>query len=252
MSEHLVIPDTQVKSGVPTDHLVAAGRLAVDRKPEVIIFLGDHWDFPSLGTHNDRGSVVYHNKSYIDDLQAGIQGMEGFLHPIEQYNKRRRKNKKRQYSPRMVFTLGNHEYRRNRMEDNNPKIRGALPTPEDYLHDKGFEVYPFKQAIKIGGVNYSHLCPQTKSAGAVERAHLIVNKRHESWTVGHSQGFDYFLSPHEPRCQALITGSFYQHDEDYKAGSNDHFRGLVYKYGVRGGSYDLETVSIDRLLRDYS
>jgi hypothetical protein len=105
--------------------------------------------------------------------------------------------------------------------------------------------------VKIDGINYCHLCPQTKSAGAVERAHLILNKRHESWTVGHSQVLDYFVSPHAPRQQCLIAGSFYQHDEDYKIGSNDHWRGLVYKHNVKDGSYDPEFISIERLLNEY-
>ena len=251
MTDHLVIFDTQVKAGVPTQHLLAAGKLAVEQQPEVIVFIGDHWDFPSLGTHSDRGNITYHNQSYVQDLQAGIDAMELFLKPIEEYNSRMIPNKKARYRPRLIFTLGNHEFRRNRMEEDNPKLLGAIPTPERYLWDKGFEVYPYKQAVVVDGVTYCHLCPATFSAGNVGRAHLIMQKRNASWTVGHSQLLDYYVSHHERRLQCLMNGCSYLHDEGYKNGSNDHWRGIVYKHDVKGGTYDPEFITLERLMRKY-
>ena len=47
MTKHLVIPDTQVKPNQPIDHLRWAGLYAVDKKPDVIVHLGDHFDMPS-------------------------------------------------------------------------------------------------------------------------------------------------------------------------------------------------------------
>lgn len=250
--KHIVIPDTQVYNGCPDSHIEAAGQMVLEEKPDVLVVIGDWWDFPSLSTHNDRGNITYHNASYVEDLEAGIEAMEMFLAPLERYNRMRKKNKKKEQWPRMVFTSGNHEYRRNRMEDDNPKLKGALPTPEDYLRDKGFEVYPFKQKIKIDGINYCHLCPQPKSSGSVERAHIIARNRAESWTVGHSQQLDYYVSLHEPRIQCLIAGAFYQHDEAYKMGSNDHWRGLVKKTHVRGGRYSPTFYDINDVIEDYT
>lgn len=248
---HFVIPDTQVKEGVPTEHILAAGNLIVDRRPDVIVGIGDHWDMPSLGTHNDRGHIDFHGASYTKDLRAGIDAMELLLGPLEELQARQRHNKHKVYTPRLVFTEGNHEYRRHRLELQTPKLVGALSTPEDYLFDKGFEFHPFKQRVVIDGISYCHFCPQTKSAGAVERAHLILNRRHESWTVGHSQMLDYFVSPHDPRLQAIIAGAFYLHDEGYKAGSNDHWRGCIYKDHVENGTYNPYFYEIESLMKDY-
>jgi hypothetical protein len=250
MTSHLYIPDVQAKAGVPLQHLRSAGRLMVKRKPEVVIVGGDFWDLPSLGTHSDRGSIYYHNKAYVTDLQAGIDAMEMFLKPLEMYNATRRRHKKSLYKPRLVFTLGNHEYRRNRLEEQQPMLIDAIPKCEDYLWSKGFEVVPYRQHITIEGVTYSHNCPQTSSAGCVSRAHLIAQKRNSSWVVGHSQILDYFVSPHLPRIQCLIMGAFYQHDEEYKTGSNDHFRGCAYLHDVSDGSFDLETITIDRIIKE--
>jgi len=251
MTTHLFIPDAQVRHGVNTDHIKAAGKLIVKRKPDVIVVIGDWWDFPSLSSHTSSSKIAYEHKSYMTDLKAGIDAMELLLKPLEQYNNKRRKNKEKLYKPRLVFTLGNHEFRRDRVLEQQPILIGALSDPVDYLTDKGFEVYPYKQRVIIDGISYCHLCPQTRSAGAVERAHLIMSKRNSSWSVGHSQILDYFVSPHTPRLQCLIAGSFYSHDEGYKTGSNDHWRGLVYKNNVVEGTYDPEFLSIDTLTNQY-
>ena len=43
--KHLVIPDTQADPGRPDDHMEWAGHYAVDKKPDVIIHIGDHCGF---------------------------------------------------------------------------------------------------------------------------------------------------------------------------------------------------------------
>jgi hypothetical protein len=247
----MFIPDVQVRDGVDTSHIKAAGKMLIKRKPDVVVVIGDFWDFPSLSTHTPAQKIGYDHRTYTKDLQAGIKAMELFLAPLEKYNARQKKNKKKLYNPLLVFTCGNHEYRVDRLLEQNTVLDGVLPRCEDYLADKGFIVVPYKQKTTIDGVTYSHLCPQTKSAGAVERAHLIMQKRNSSWSVGHSQVLDYFVSPHEPRIQCLIAGAFYTHDEGYKTGSNDHWRGLVYKHNVKDGTYDPEFISIDRLMKEF-
>ena len=39
---HFVIPDTQVKKGVPIDHMAWIGAAIRDYKPDVVVHLGDH------------------------------------------------------------------------------------------------------------------------------------------------------------------------------------------------------------------
>ena len=249
--KHLFIPDAQVRDGVPLAHIEAAGKLIVERKPQVIVVIGDWWDFPSLSTHTPAQRIAYNQLSYLKDLQAGIKAMELLLKPLEGLQERQRTSKKKVYKPVLVFCCGNHEYRADRLIEQQPILEGLLPRAEDYLMDKGFVVVPYKQRIVLNGVTYSHLCPQSRSSGAVERAALIASKRASSWSVGHSQTLDYYVSLHTPRIQCLIAGAFYLHDEGYKDGSNDHWRGLVYKRNVKDGSYDPEFISVDQLLERY-
>jgi hypothetical protein len=251
MNNHLVLFDTQVREGLDISHIKAAGKMLVKRRPECVVVIGDWWDFPSLSTHTPLARIAYEQKTYIKDLQAGIKAMEAFLAPLKSLQKRQKKSKHKVYSPKLIFTLGNHEYRVDRLVEQQPMLEGLLPRCEDYLLDKGFHVVPYKQKVVVDGVTYCHLCPQTSSAGAVSRAHLIAQKRNSSWTVGHSQIFDYHVSPHLPRIQCLIIGAFYRHDEGYKEGSNDHWRGLVYKKNVKDGTYDPEFINVEALLNEY-
>ena len=60
-----MIPDTQVKPGVNTDHLEWAGHYAVKMKPDVIVHIGDHWDMPSLSSYDKKGSRQMEGKRYV-------------------------------------------------------------------------------------------------------------------------------------------------------------------------------------------
>ena len=108
---HMVIPDTQTKPNQNWDHLRWAGEYAVKIKPDVIVHIGDHWDFPSLSSHDAKGSKSFEGRRYVEDVQAGIEAMEAFLGPIRAEQAKLKHDKKKQWNPRLVFTIGNHEYR---------------------------------------------------------------------------------------------------------------------------------------------
>ena len=251
----IVIPDTQVKSGVPTDHLEALGNYIIDKKPEVVVHLGDHFDMPSLGQHNSKGHIIYEGARMLSDLEAGWSGMDALLSPLFKYNDIQAKNKQKLYKPRKVFCYGNHEDRRDRLIAQEPFLQGALP---DYDLDKrfGWEPHSYLKPVRIAGINFSHYAQGGAMGKPISRAHLIAVKKHESWVVGHQQIFDYYVSPHVKtdggRVQCLIAGAFYQHEEDYmRFQGNHHWRGAVMLTEVDNGSYDLVTLSIDYLRRNW-
>jgi hypothetical protein len=120
--KHLIIPDTQVKPNTPIDHLNWAGQYAVKMRPDVIVMIGDHWDMESLSSY-DKGKKSFEGRRYTKDIEAGIVGMEAFLKPIRDEQARLRRNKEKQWNPRLVFTLGNHENRITRAIENDPMLR---------------------------------------------------------------------------------------------------------------------------------
>lgn len=103
----LVIPDVQVKPGVDISHIVACGKYLVEKQPDIIVCLGDFFDFPSLSSY-DKGTLSFEGRRLIEDIEAGKLAMHALLEPLRNLQAQQRANKKKVYSPRMVFTLGNH------------------------------------------------------------------------------------------------------------------------------------------------
>lgn len=249
--EHFLIPDTQVKPDVPTNHLVAAANYIVEKQPDVIVHIGDHFDLPSLSAY-DRGTKKAEGRRLNEDIEAGIQALRDFNAPIDAYNKGRRKK----YKPRRVFCLGNHEQRLARHWNAHPELAGVLSYDVFQLEQLGWEVHDFNKPVCINGVTYSHYFenPNTgKPWGG--KAHTKLNNIGYSFTMGHVQGKDQAekaLSNGQV-LRGLVAGSFYQHDEEYKGHQgNHHWRGCIYKHEVRDGNYDLMELSLNYLLDKWS
>lgn len=252
--EHFVIPDTQCKKDTPLNHLEAAGNYIVDRRPEVIIHLADHWDMPSLSEY-DKGKKSFEGRRYKDDIDAGHEGMAALLNPITQYNNIRKKNKEKLYKPRMVFTTGNHEFRIDRTLEIEPRLEGVIGQEQFNLEKYGWEVYPFLTPVEINGVYYAHYFynPMTgRPYGG--KCHTRLNSIGFSFTMGHQQGKDVGEKhlANGQTIRGLVAGSFYQHDEEYKGPQgNHHWRGCLYKHEVKDGNYCLMELSLDYLLREW-
>lgn len=255
MSRIIVIPDTQIKKGVPTEHLEGLGNYIVDKKPDRIVHLGDHWDMPSLSTYTNKASIEYVGANYAEDLQAGNEAMDVLMGPIQKEIRRQKRNKKKVWKPDMHFCMGNHEHRRTRLLNQDPWLAGALG---DYnAEDWGWKVHPFLQPVKLDGVNFCHYAQGGAMGRPISRAHLIATKKHESWIVGHQQVLDIYLSPHVKtdgtRVQCMIAGAFYEHEEGYmQHQGNQHWRGAIMLNEVQGGSYDFTTLSLDYLKENWT
>ncbi len=245
---HLVIPDTQVKPGVPTDHLQWAGRYAAHRKPDVIVHLGDHWDMHGL-SYYDRGKKAGEGARYAEDIRAGNEALDLFMEPIYA------ENSKSGWWPDLHFCLGNHEQRIERYVDANPELDGAIGYSDFNLEYHHWTVHDFLALAEIDGIAYTHYLANPMSGkplGGVMSTRL--KNAGMSFTMGHQQTLD-----HCARCLAngkvhrgLVAGAFYIHDEKYKGiQGNRHWRGLILKHEVADGNYDICEVSLDFLRRRY-
>lgn len=254
MTTHAIIPDTQCKPGLTYEHLRAAGNYILDKKPEVIIHLGDHWDMPSLSEY-DKGKKCFEGRRYKDDIKAGHGGMVELLAPIINYNIQQKKNRKPQYKPRMVFLMGNHEERIDRAIEKDAILEGTIGYEDLELDKWGWHVVPYREIVEIDGVAYSHFFynPMTgKPYGG--KAHTRLNSIGFSFTMGHQQGKD-IAEKHLANgrtLRGLVAGSFYQHDEGYKGPQgNHHWRGIIFKHEVKDGDYCLMELSLEYLLKKW-
>lgn len=249
----LVIPDCQVKEGVPLGHLTWAGKAIVDYKPDVVVNIGDFADMPSLSTHDKAGSKYFEGKRYTKDIEVVKEAMSMLLAPLKEEQARLKKNKEKQYKPRMVMTLGNHCNRINRAVNNNPMLEGLIST-KDLGYEKDWEVHEFLKPVFIGGVGFCHYWPVGAMGRPASSPAAIISKLHMSCIAGHQQGKQvaYGKRADGKSVCAIIAGSYYLHDEDYMDQlSNSHWRGLVMLNEVNDGCFDEMFLSINYLKGKY-
>ncbi len=244
---HLVIPDGQVKEGVNTDHWEWIGNYIVEKKPDVIINIGDFWDMPSLSLY-DKGKLPFEGRRYVKDIKAGRDAMERLLKPIDDYNR----TASEKYRPQMEFTEGNHEHRVTRVADNNPEFAGKFDISDLGIQEYGWNYHPFLKVIKRDGVEYSHYFTSGVMGRPASSAAALLRERQGSATMGHVQHMD--IAIHKKTLQtALFCGTCYSHDEQYLGPQgNSQKRGIIVKHEVEDGMFDLMTVSLKFLEKAYS
>ena len=242
---HLVIPDVQAKPGVLLDHLTWAGEYAAEKKPDVIVCIGDFADFPSLSSY-DKGKKSFEGRRYKSDIAAAHKAMALLMAPIMS---------EPGYSPHLVLTLGNHENRVNRAVENSPELDGMLSVDDLEYESWGWEVIPFLEPIVIDGVCYAHYFTSGVMGRPVSSARALNTKKHQSCVMGHTQRreIDYQYNAQGKRITSIFTGAFYQHDEDYLGpqGNAETWRGLWMLNQVKDGEFDEMPVSLDYLKRRY-
>ena len=253
----MMIPDAQVKKGVPLNHLRALGNYIVDKKPDVLVNIGDFADMPSLSSYDKPGSKKTEGARYKDDIAATHEAMDELMGPIFEYNKGKRK--KNRYTPKMIFCLGNHEDRINRAINQNPRHFEGVIGIEDLNYEAyGWEVYPFLEMVEIGGVYFSHyfVNPNSKIKNVIS-GNMTTNLKNVgfSFCMGHQQILDVGMlyRTNGDSIQGVIAGAFYQHDEGYMGpqGNPSHWRGAIMLNEVQNGNFDIMPLSMDYLLRKW-
>ncbi len=252
MTNHLIIPDCQVKPGVDLSHLKWIGQYILDKKPEVIVCLGDFADMESLSSY-DKGKKSFEGRRYKKDLAAAREGMNLLLAPLINFNVNARRTKHKQYTPRLVMVLGNHEQRIERVAEVQPELDEVLSYND--LPYESWEVYPFLQPVEIDGVSYVHYLANPFTGHPYGGSALNqLTKVGKSFIVGHKQTLDiatrFTLSGEQQ--WGIICGAAYLHDEDFKGPQgNIHWRGIIMAKRVLNGSFDPCFISLNYLRGEY-
>ena len=253
---HFFIPDTQAKPGISFEYLRWVGEYLVDRKPDVIIHIGDHADMPSLSSY-DKGTRKAEGKRVNEDIDSAIEAMNVLLKPLYDYQQQElREYGEVRYKPRMIMTLGNHEERIIRHVNANPELHGFLGYENLRYEEFGWEVYDFLKPAIANGVAYVHYMANPMSGKPYGGMSMSILKNvGESFSMGHKQTLDIatrFLPASGKQQWAIIAGACYTHDEGYKGHQgNHHWRGIIVKHNVSGGSYNPMFVDLDYLRERY-
>jgi hypothetical protein len=249
----LFIPDTQARPGDDFDFLRCIGEYILDKRPDVIVHAGDLADFESLSAW-DRNKLSFEGRRYKADIKAGRDAQEALLGPMRNYNLMRRRNKKSIYRPRMVITLGNHEYRVDRAVSENAMLDGTIGVDDLQLEHYGWEVVPFLEVITINGVCFSHYFCTGSMGRPAASAQAQLTKKMMSTVAGHQQGLSTASAYRADgkRMTSIIAGSCYEHEEAYlNAQGNRHWHGVVMLHNVADGEFDPMYVPLHYLKAKY-
>lgn len=249
----LVLPDVQAKPGNDFSFLRRIGLYMVEKKPDVVVCGGDFADLPSLSSY-DKGKRAFEGRRYKRDVEAAQFAMQAFLGPMEEYNAMRRRNKKAEYKPRMVLTLGNHENRVNRATNDDAMLDGVLSIKDLAYEEYGWEVHDFLEVVMVEGIAFSHYFTSGVMGRPVTTAQALLTKKHQSCIAFHQQGLQIATGYRADGAllTAVICGSAYEHNEDYLGPQgNNHWRGFLMLNDVHEGQFDLMPVSLDYINRKY-
>jgi|SRR5690348_17634447 len=243
---HFVIPDTQVKKGVPTDHMAWIGQAVKDYAPDVVVHGGDHYDFPSLSRYDAPGSLAMEGARVEDDIQAGNDALALLVKSMGRFKGRK------------VMLEGNHEHRLIRAIENDPRLSGTLGYHLLNRERLGFEVVPYfcgsPGQIVIDGVTYAHFFSAVNTGRAIGgTANNKLNHIGEPFVQFHVQGLDIGSKQYATGKikQGIVAGSCYLHDEGFKGMANTHWRGVLVLNEVRNGEFCVMPLTLDYLCRKY-
>lgn len=246
----LVLPDVQAKPGTDFSYLMRIGQYMVDKKPDVVVCIGDAADMSSLSGY-DRGKKSYEGRRYKKDIEAAHEAMSAFLTPMVDYNAA---NPEAPYRPRMVLTLGNHEQRISRCIEEDPKLDGAIGLRDLCYEEFGWEVIPFLEVIVIEGVAFSHYFTTGLMGRPASTAAAQLRKTNMSCFAGHQQGKQicYGYRADGSTITSIISGSCYEGQEEYLGPQgNKHWRGFWMLHEVMDGAFDEMPVSLGFINKRY-
>ena len=248
---HLVIPDPHSHPQHNNDRAIWVGKLINELKPDVVINLGDTADLPSLCSY-DKGKKSFQGRTYAADIAAHGDFQSKLWDMVRSAKKR---------MPRRVTLIGNHEERIGRAIDMQPELEGVISYDDLELERWYDDVVPYIGGtpgnIVIDGIMYAHYAITGVSGRPISGEHTaysLLAKQYHSTVVGHLHTFDYCIRTRADgrKIMGLCAGVY----QDYHAGwageaNNLWWRGVCILRGVQDGCYDLETIGMQRLRKEY-
>lgn len=243
----LVIGDAHVKPGQDLRRFDALGAYIDSERPDVVLCIGDFADMESLSCY-DKGKKSFEGRRLTQDFDAAQEAMDRLFAAVSSETKA---------DTRWVLTMGNHEHRIARAANDSPALAGFL-TDGELGYSRHWEVHDFLAPVEIAGVTFAHYFVSGvmgRPIGGKALGFALVQQTYSSVVQGHTHLYDHYCSATTPdgrRRHGLSVGCFFEHDEDFAGPANRmYWRGVVMLRGVKDGDYDLETVSMARLLKNY-
>jgi len=250
LSRHLIIPDSHAHPGFKNDRADLLSRLIADIQPDVVVNMGDQWDFPSLSSY-DKGQRSFFGRTYRADVDSGNDFSDRIFSPLK-----RRKKK----LPRFVFLEGNHEHRIERALDLSPELTNTVSFNDlDLRYYSDIVRYNGKTPgqIEIDGIQYAHYFLAGISGRPLSGEHhgyTLISKLLTSATASHTHLLDYAVrkAADDRWIMGLVSGCYLDYDLEWAGETNKlWWRGVIVKDNVENGQYNPRFISLKALEKEY-
>lgn len=181
-----------------------AGKLAAELSPDYIVDIGDTLDLDSMSTHDFAGSVNDRARpaflTEVASLEEAVASFNDTAPPADE-------------TPRYHLN-GNHEYRANRFEKNNPTTEGVYTLPIAQVFARyGFTDMAFKEWLYLEGVGFTHapINMAGREYGGINANQTVARESTHSVVWGHTHRREFVERPKVGignGVQVFNTGSF--------------------------------------------
>lgn len=256
----LVIGDAHAEPQHTNERFDALGNIIVERQPDNIINIGDWTTCDSVSNHDKHSLVIREGRRLSDDLAVGRDAYERAVRPMNILNKGRRAARKKQYSPKKLWFNANHEDRVWRYIQDKPELLGFIPHTDLLgVAEDGWDIVDYRDYRYLHGVGFTHI-PMCKRINQPISGEYVTRRAADMEDQTVVFGHTHRLGVHENRrnggqlVQAINVGWFGDFVPHYIKGNEtklDWWGGLVLLHHIAPGMVDIETISMERLKKDY-
>jgi len=255
----LCIPDAHV---TPDDkdmwRFNALGKLIVERRPDLIVQLGDFVSLESLSHWDQNKRLLMEHRRYKKDIAAGKDAIKRIFDPLFTLQKKQKDWKMKVYRPKTLWFEGNHEAWATQYIEQHPEMCGSVNVASDLgLTEMGMSALPYRSVITTNGISFCHapMMANNKATGgkyALNRASELHNNsivfahlhRYESLNVQRNDTKNISMS--------LCCGCFFVDTPLYAQGSHGaYWKGVTLLHQYDYGLFDTEQISIERMKHGY-
>lgn len=143
----LCIPDAHASVDTTNERFAWVGKLAAERRPDIIVQIGDFFSFDSVSGHEKGGTIKFSKKpSFENEFKVCVDALRQFEAQLP-----------KKYNPKKYVTFGNHEQRLYEFENMTPTCdRTYTARLEGLFEGHGWQWSPYGAKVYIEGVMFTH------------------------------------------------------------------------------------------------
>lgn len=237
-------PDGHTYPGHDARPIVAMARWFSAEQVDIVMNIGDFADMPSLSSY-DKGKRKMEGSRIAQDLEYTRECLALFDQELGNHD------------PNKIITLGNHEERLFRAENDDAQLQGIFGDDPWGYEEFGYHVYDYLDIVKINGVAFSHaFINPTSLMGSIQGGSADIRMKNIGFP--HVQGHQHGPLIHGQRMlgdgsplSTLVMGCCHTENHSYWGRGKEVYKGGAILRNVRNGSYDPDIRYLGNIMEEY-